>query len=256
MTNVLPDIYKGIALFTPGGDLIYGIDPDKQAQWHSHLCFELQKKWGLADLPHFLVPGYTATVEKWLDPNTNKIKTIAEVYPSVQRYIPLLQTIFNLEPSVQWRLAPWQEEHCNRAVIDTYRPHFSKLWLQQNLIIRLDQSSFHQNNSENSNLNATNLCPDAAQAISEQVGYAFRLFISGKNNATEQTLSCIHQLLEEGLTSPYTLKIVDICQNPEQAAIHQIFVTPTLIRVSPKPAKRIVGQFDDIPRILKIIANF
>ncbi|MGL5076307.1 MAG: circadian clock KaiB family protein, partial [Waterburya sp.] len=29
MTNVLPDIFKGIALFTPGGDLIYGIDPSK-----------------------------------------------------------------------------------------------------------------------------------------------------------------------------------------------------------------------------------
>jgi len=253
MTNVLPDIYKGIALFTPGGDLIYGIDPDKQAQWHSHLCVEIQKKWGLADLPHFLVPGYTATVEKWLDPNTNQIKTIAEVYPTVQRYIPLLQIIFNLEPSVKWRLAPWREEHCNRAVIDTYKPHFPKLWLQQNLIIRLDQSTSNQANVKDSNPNATNL---PALAVSEQLVYAFRLFISSKNNITEQTLNRIHQLLEERLTSPYTLKVIDICQNPEQAQIHQIFVTPTLIRVSPKPTKRIVGQLDDISRILKIIANF
>jgi len=68
-------------------------------------------------------------------------------------------------------------------------------------------------------------------------------------------LGHIHQLLEEGLTSPYTLKVIDICQNPEQALIHQIFVTPTLIRVAPNPIKRIVGQFDDIPRILKIITN-
>jgi len=255
MTNVLPDIYKGIALFTPGGDLIYAIDPDKQAQWHSHLCFELQKKWGLADLPHFLVPGYTATVEKWLDPHTNKIKTIAEVYPTVQRYIPLLQTIFNLEPSVQWHLAPWQEEYCNRAVIDTYKNHFSKLWSQQNLIIRLDPSSSSQISVDDSNLNSTNLRSDVAQAASEQIGYIFRLFISGSNNTAEQTLGHIHQLLEEGLTSPYTLKVIDICQNPEQALIHQIFVTPTLIRVAPNPIKRIVGQFDDIPRILKIITN-
>lgn len=255
MTNVLLDIYKGIALFTPGGDLIYGIDPDKQAQWHSHLCFELQKKWGLADLPHFLVPGFTATVEKYLDPNTNKIKTIAEVYPSVQRYIPLLQVIFNLEPSVQWHLAPWQEEHCNRAVIDTYKSHFSELWLPKNLIIRLDQSSPTPINVEDS-ISPTNLHPNTARSSSEQVGYTFHLFISGKNDTAEQTLNLIHQLLEEGLTSPYTLKVVDICQNPQQAIIHQIFVTPTLIRVAPKPTKRIVGQFDDIPRILKIIADF
>ena len=31
MTNVLPKIFKGIALFTPGGDLVYGIDSNKQA---------------------------------------------------------------------------------------------------------------------------------------------------------------------------------------------------------------------------------
>ncbi|MDJ0558735.1 MAG: circadian clock protein KaiB, partial [Microcystis sp. M53599_WE4] len=35
---VLPDIFKGIALFTPGGDLIYCIDPDKQTHWHLNLC--------------------------------------------------------------------------------------------------------------------------------------------------------------------------------------------------------------------------
>lgn len=53
MTTVLPQVFKGIALFTPGGDLIYGIDPHKQTQWHSHLCQGLQAIMGLTDSPHF-----------------------------------------------------------------------------------------------------------------------------------------------------------------------------------------------------------
>ncbi|BAZ45185.1 KaiB domain protein [Chondrocystis sp. NIES-4102] len=239
MTNVIPNIFKGIALFTPGGDLIYGIDPSKNTQWHSHLCLGLQENWGLVDSPHFLVPGYTATVERWLDPQTQQIKTIAEIYPSVQRYIPLLQVLFNLEPTTTWHLAPWLEEHCNRAIIETYRAKFPQLWEQRDLIIRHDPLAVSQ----------ITISPHC-----DPVGnYVFRLFISSDNLTAEKTLGNVHQLLEQGLDHPYTLKVIDIKNNPEQAIIHQIALTPTLVRIEPKPIKRIVGQFDDIPRILSII---
>ncbi len=247
MTNVLPDIFKGIAVFTPGGDLIYGIDPSKQAQWHIHLCLGLQEIWGLTDSPHFLVPGYTATVERWLDPHTQQVKAIAEAYPSVQGYIPLLQVLFDLEPTTNWQIARWQEEHCNRAVIETYRQKFPQLWEERDLIVRLDPKQSPQLATESNNHKTIN---------QEQVGgYVFRLFISSDNATAEKTLGSIHQLLEKGLDSPYTLKVIDIKKNPEQAVIHQIAVTPTLVRVEPKPVRRIVGRFDDIPRVLNIIVG-
>ncbi|MEL6494486.1 MAG: hypothetical protein AAFQ41_05090 [Cyanobacteria bacterium J06623_7] len=115
MSGILPQVFKGIALFTPGGDLIYGVDPSKQTQWHAQLCHGLQNILNLANSPHFLVPGYTATVERWIDPATNRLQTIAEVYPAVRRYIPLLQVLFELEATTTWQIAPWQEEHCSRG---------------------------------------------------------------------------------------------------------------------------------------------
>ncbi|WP_239651521.1 hypothetical protein [Neosynechococcus sphagnicola] len=48
-----PNLFKGIALFTPGGDLIYGIDVSKQSRWHLHLCTALQELLGLTEPPHF-----------------------------------------------------------------------------------------------------------------------------------------------------------------------------------------------------------
>lgn len=252
----LPHTFKGIALFTPGGDLIYGVDPHKQAQWHIHLCLGLQEILGLADSPHFLVPGYTATVERWLDPQTQKMKLIAEVNPAVQPYIPLLQVLFDLKTTTEWNLAPWQEEHCNRAVIETYQSHFPQLWEQHNLIIRFDPK------------HSTALVPEIMQpevyrfnttktmSQEQAVGYVLHLFISSDNSNAEETLGSVHQLLEQGLTSPYTLKVIDINKNPEQAEINQVLVTPTLVRIAPKPVKRIVGQIDDIQRILRIISSF
>ena len=50
-SSPLPDFYKGIVLFTPGGDIIYTIDPNKQERWHLHLCLGLQEILGLPE-PH------------------------------------------------------------------------------------------------------------------------------------------------------------------------------------------------------------
>ena len=252
MTNVLPKIFKGIALFTPGGDLVYGIDPDKQTQWHIHLCHQLQKIWELSDPPHFLIPGYTATVERSLDPQTQQLITIAEVYPAVKRYIPLLQVLFELEATTNWHIAPWQEEYCNRAVIETYRQHFPQLWSRKDLIIRTDPKHLVRANKGDREVFKSKAI-DTLNFKAEK--YILHLYISRNNHSAEQTLSSIHQLLEEGLTSPYTLKIIDIAKNPEQTIAHQILTTPTLIRVSPKPTRRIVGQLHDIERILNIISS-
>ena len=252
MINVLPQVFKGIALFTPGGDLIYGINSSKQTQWHAHLCHELQKMLNLADSPHFLVPGYTATVERWLDPATHQLQTIAEVYPAVQQYIPLLQALFKLDAKTEWQIAPWQEEHCHRAVIETYKPHFPQLWQRQDLVIRLDPKQSAKFTSKDSGI----LQDHIRTTVIKSEGYNLRLFISSQNDSAERTLSNLHQLLEERLTNPYTLKVIDVAKNPEQAIIHRVITTPTLIRVSPGPVKRIVGQLDDISRVLQIISSF
>lgn len=258
----LPETFKGIALFTPGGDLIYGIDPSKQTRWHIHLCLGMQGIWGLAAPPHFLVPGYTATIERWRDPQTQELKTCGEVYPAIQHYIPLLRVLFAVKEMTTWQTVPWQEEYCNRALIETYRQQFPQLWEERDLIVRLDPNSKLQNSSrelavyidtEPNNLDRNNVITSADANKTE--GYILRLFISSDNLSAEKTLGSIHRILEQGLNRPYTLKVIDINKYPEQAEIHQVSATPTLVRVSPKPIRRIVGQLDDIQQVLRIIAN-
>ena len=253
MTNVLPNIFKGIALFTPGGDLIYGIDSKKQTQWHSDLCIGMQKIWNLVDSPYFLVPAYTATVERWFNPQTQQIETIAEVHYPVERYIPLLQVLFGVETTTKWHVAPWQEEHCNRAIIETYKSKFPQLWERQNLIVRFDPHNLTalETQAENRGKNAKLV----TTALDSNGGYVLHLFIQSDRPSTEKTLSSIHKLLEESLDSPYTLKVIDIDKNPQQAAKERIAIVPTLVRVSPQPIRRIVGQLNDIERVLNIITS-
>lgn len=251
-----PKVFKGIALFSPGGDLIYGVNHNNQAQWHSDLCVEMQQIWGLKESPHFLVPGYTATVERWFNPQIQQIETVAEVYPPVERYIPLLQVLFDLEITTKWRLAPWQEEHCNRAVIETYKPSFPQLWEKQDLIVRFDLNHSEPAIINSNDSKTADSFPSSSSSVEDNNGYILRLFIKSDSPETEKTLSSIHQLLEQVLDSPYSLKVIDVNQNPQQAEINQISVTPTLMRISPQPTRRIVGELGDIQRVLEIITSF
>lgn len=243
----LPPIFKGIALFTPGGDLIYGIDPHKLDRWHAHLCLGLQERFELSDPPHFLVPGYTATIEKYLDPATQKIQTIAEIYPTVKRYIPLLNILFELKSDRLWQIAPWKEEDCNPSLIETYRTQFPQLWEEQELIIRFDPRS-----SALDIPTAIEFPPfDRQQGVNDV--YTLHLFISSEDVTAEQTLGNIHQLLERCLTKPYTLKVIDLAKNREAAATHQVWLTPTLVKVKPLPVRKIVGELNDIEKIVNIL---
>lgn len=89
-----PQLFKGIALFTPGGDLMYCIDPNKQGRWHLNLCAALQEILDLPEPPHFLVPCYTATIDHWLNPRTQQVQIFAEAYPAVIRHQAVLNAIF------------------------------------------------------------------------------------------------------------------------------------------------------------------
>ena len=238
-------LFKGIALFTPAGDLIYAIDPSKQGKWHAHLCVGLQELLGLSEPPHFLVPAYTATVDRWFDPKTQTVQTIAEAYPAVMRYQTLLDAVFEIQ-EVRWEKAEWWEEICEPLIIESYRDRFPQLWEEQDLVVAYDR--WQQKNGRGEGLEN-----DAIALDDPSVNYVLRLFVSGNTPATEQTLKVLHQLLENRLHSPYTLKVIDIFKHPEQAEINHVSATPTLVRAWPHPVRRIVGELEDLDRVLQVI---
>lgn len=247
----LPLIYKGIALFTPGGDLIYAIDPDKQDRWHLHLCAALQEILGLPEPPHFLVPCYTATVDRWRDPASGQIQTAADVYPLVFRYQAILNVIFQSDP-LPWKVVRVPEELCNPMVLASYRTSFPQLWECHDLMICLGRNDSRVLSSWSA---APSAIAQPSLKADEAEGYVLRLFVSGHGANTARTLQNLHELLETALPYPYTLKVVDVFKNPEQAEEDQISATPTLLRVWPQPVRRLVGDLDNPERILQFL-NF
>lgn len=239
-----PRLYKGIALFTPGGDLIYCIDSNKQGRWHSHLCTALQGILDLPEPPHFLVPCYTATIDHWLDPHTQQVRTFAEAYPAVIRHQALLNAIFGTSDLV-WQVAPWQDGLCDRMVLSTYRSSFPQLWEDHDLIVDLDVSAPVEKYYPP--------VKTTQKAKLKTPGYVLRLFVAGHSANTERILQNLHGLLERSLGYPYTMKVIDVLTNPEQAEIDQVSATPTLVKVWPQPIRRMIGNLDNEEKILQML---
>lgn len=241
LKSSVPPIFKGIALFTPGGDLIYCVDSDKQGRWHLNLCVALQELLELPEPPHFLVPCYTATVDRWFDPTLQQVRTVGEAYPAVFRYRALLNAVFETD-RLAWQPALLPEGVCDPVLLNAYSQQFPQLWQNHDLVMRLANP-----------LPAPPLLSGAQPPHQPAAGYVLRLFISGYSAATQRILQNLHQLLEESLGYPYTLKVIDIFKHPEQAEVDQVLATPTLVKVWPQPVRRIVGDLDDADRILRML---
>lgn len=240
----LPTLFKGLALFTPGEDLVYCIDPSKQGRWHHHLCLVLQKWLDLPEPPLFLTPCYSATLDCWFDSQNQQLRVAAEAYPPVLRHQPLLNVLFGQE-QLDWQSAPCPPGLCDPLILKSYQRRFPQLWQHHNLIIRLDPSTRH---------GIATRSPARLETLPPTTpGYVFRLFVAGNSVGTERILQSLHTLLAQSLQQPYTLKVIDVIKQPEQAEADQIAATPTLVRIWPQPVRRLVGDLENVDRLLPVL---
>lgn len=80
--------------------------------------------------------------------------------------------------------------------------------------------------------------------------YILRLYVVNMSNKSIQAIRNIKQICDENLPGRYQLDVVDICQQPALAREGQIIATPTLIKESPKPLRRLVGNMSNTKRVL------
>jgi len=81
--------------------------------------------------------------------------------------------------------------------------------------------------------------------------YMLRLFIAGATDRSAHAINNLRRICEQFLVAgSYQLEVIDLRQQPAQAAKLQVFATPTLIMDGPGFVRRIVGDLSDRPRVL------
>lgn len=81
--------------------------------------------------------------------------------------------------------------------------------------------------------------------------YVLRLYVTGTTPRSLRAIANLRNILAGEASELYDLQIIDIYQQPEAAAEHQILAAPTLVKVLPEPVRRVIGDLSDGERVLK-----
>jgi circadian clock protein KaiB len=88
------------------------------------------------------------------------------------------------------------------------------------------------------------------QKTTDKDRYELKLYVTGTSPRSGQAIANVRSLCEEYLKGRYDLEVIDIYQQPAVAVSEQIIAAPTLIKKSPAPSRRMIGDLSSRDRIL------
>lgn len=80
--------------------------------------------------------------------------------------------------------------------------------------------------------------------------YVLGLYVTGMTARAARAIENVRAICDEHLQGRYDLEIIDVYRQPALAKDEQIIAAPTLIRKSPLPLRRIIGDMSQHDRVL------
>lgn len=80
--------------------------------------------------------------------------------------------------------------------------------------------------------------------------YVLKLFITGQTPRSTYAIANLNRICHEALRDQCDVLIIDVLENPELAEEDRVLATPTLIKTSPPPARRVIGDLSDIQKVI------
>jgi circadian clock protein KaiB len=81
----------------------------------------------------------------------------------------------------------------------------------------------------------------------------FRLYVAGDTQNSAQALANLREICEMHLPNSHEIEIVDVFREQSRALEDRVFMTPTLVKLSPSPMQRIVGTLSQASALLQIL---
>ncbi|MBE1237267.1 circadian clock protein KaiB [Phaeovibrio sulfidiphilus] len=79
------------------------------------------------------------------------------------------------------------------------------------------------------------------------------LYICGETVRSQNALRAFDRL-RDTVGSDATFRVVDVVVDPDEAETARILATPTLVRETPQPQRRVIGDLEDLDQVRKILS--
>ena len=77
-----------------------------------------------------------------------------------------------------------------------------------------------------------------------------KLYVAGQTPKSLAALANLKKICNEHLEGKYKLHVIDLVKSPQLAQGDQILAIPTLVRNSPVPIRKIIGDLSDVQRVM------
>jgi len=81
--------------------------------------------------------------------------------------------------------------------------------------------------------------------------YVLSLYVTGASPNSSRAIANLKEICETYLKDNYELEIIDVYQQPTIAESEQIIALPLLIKRSPSPERRLIGDMSDTEKVLR-----
>jgi circadian clock protein KaiB len=80
--------------------------------------------------------------------------------------------------------------------------------------------------------------------------YRLRLYLAGRSERSRKAIDDLQTLLETNFRDRYSLEIIELKKNPHLAQEDSVLAAPTVVRTSPPPLRRTVGDLSKSENVL------
>jgi circadian clock protein KaiB len=84
----------------------------------------------------------------------------------------------------------------------------------------------------------------------EKRPFVFRLYIVDEGPSSARAIANLSAICKNHLPDNHQIEIVDLLQYPRRVLSDHILATPTLIKLSPAPVRKIIGDLGEEAKVL------
>lgn len=89
---------------------------------------------------------------------------------------------------------------------------------------------------------------------SKEEKYILKLYVTGMSISSVRAIENLKNICEEYLKGRYDLEIIDIYKFPESMYENNLIASPTLIKKSPLPSKKMLGDLSNKQKVLEALS--
>ena len=83
--------------------------------------------------------------------------------------------------------------------------------------------------------------------------FKFRLYVAGEAPNSAQAIANLRAICLEHLPRQHDIEIVDVLRDPQRALADDVLLTPLLVKLSPGPVRKVVGNLSQREPLLQAL---